>query len=106
SAHEQRLERRDLLRLAGDDDLARAGVWYTVGCAELVQASPSVETQRGLQRAGRVIDPGVNHAAVVRARVEPGSRMPLQYARRQPSRGNRPCRCETRDTRPDHRNVN
>ena len=47
---------------------------------------PSTHSAR-LQRAGRIVDAGVDDAAVVRARVEARPRMPFEHARRAAARG-------------------
>ena len=45
---------------------------HVVAGAELVHQPLALDAQLRLQRAGRIVDPGVDHAAVVRARVEAG----------------------------------
>jgi hypothetical protein len=62
-----RLQRRRLRRSAGDHQLAAARVAYPVLRAPGVQALAALHAQAGLERAGRVVQPGVDHLAVARA---------------------------------------
>ena len=59
-----RLQRRCLRRGAGDHQLAAARVVHPVLRAPGVQALAALHAQAGLERAGRVVQPGVDHLAV------------------------------------------
>ena len=50
----------------------------TVRSAELVELSPTVDAESGLEAAGRVVDACVDDAGVVRARVHAWARVALQ----------------------------
>ena len=70
-----RLDRGNLVLVDRDDQLAAALVGHAVLGAEAVQPAGSLDAQLGLQRPGRVVESGVDHAAVVRARLDPGPRV-------------------------------
>ena len=53
---------------------------HAVPLAELVHQSLAFDAEPRLQRAGRIVDAGVDHAAVMRARVEPGPGVPFEHA--------------------------
>ncbi len=74
-------------------------------CAERRTAGGALDAQPGLERAGGIVDAGVNHAAVVRAGVEPGARMALEHADREPAADNGARRREAGDARANHRDV-
>ncbi len=56
---------RELGVVDGHDELAAALVAHAVLVAELVQLAGAGDAQLGLQRAGRVVDAGVDDAGVV-----------------------------------------
>ena len=64
--------------------------------AELVHQLAAFDAQPRLQRAGRIVDAGVDHAAVVRAGVHARARMPLEHADRSAASP----RCARADARP------
>jgi hypothetical protein len=102
----KRFDLRDLVRLAGDDQLPDASVRHLVPGAERVHRQPSLDAQPGLQRAGRIVDACVDHAAVVRAAVESGPWMPLEHAGGEAPLCDSARRRQTGDTAADHRDVN
>ena len=69
-------------RVAATIELSAAAVGDAVALAELVQQRRTFDAKRGLQRSGRVVDPGVDHAAVVGARLHAGARVSFEDARR------------------------
>ena len=77
---EQLLERRHLRRVGGDDQLAGPRVRNVVLRAERVQPIAPLDAQPRLQRSGRIVDAGVNDAAVVGARLHPRAGMALEEA--------------------------
>ena len=89
----------------GDDQLAEARVRDAVARAEFVQEPAAFDAQTRLQRPRRIVEAGVDHAAVVRARFEAGARMPLEDAHRSPALGNRERRGEAGDAGADDRDI-
>src|SRR5438067_3781018 len=82
-ARAESLERRNLGRVGRDDQLAEARMRHVVLRTELVQAASAFYTQLRLERAGRIVEAGVDDAAVVRARLETRTRMAFEQADRQ-----------------------
>ena len=78
----QRVQRLQLRIIVRDDQLPAARVRDAVARAEVVQQAASFDAQPCLERSGRVVDAGVNDAAVVRARVLPGPGMAFEHADR------------------------
>ena len=73
--------------------------------AELVEQRRPAHAEARLERPGRVVEAGVNDAAVVRAGVHPGQAVPLDEAHGSP-RGRDLARAgEPGDARPDHHDV-
>ena len=104
-----RLQRLELLPLAfvvRDDELSRFPVGHALARAELVQQAAPFDAEPRLQRARRIVHAGMDDAAVVRARVHPRTRMPLEHAYRLSALGDGARRRESGHTRADHRNVN
>ncbi len=53
---------------------------HAVLLTERIQPAAAFDAERGLQRLRRMIEPGMDHAAVVRGRLLPGTRTPLDDA--------------------------
>src|SRR5437773_471058 len=81
TAELERLEIGDVMLVAGDDELAAARVRNAVPSAELVQQVAALDAEPRLERAGRIVDAGMNHTAVVCARVQTSARMSFDDAR-------------------------
>ena len=79
-ALEKRLELRHLRGAGRDDQFSAAPVRHAVARAELVQPIAPLHAQPRLERSLRIVDARVDHAAVVRARLHAGPRVPLEYA--------------------------
>ena len=79
----QRLEGAQFVVVAGDDQLAAAFVRDLMLGAKRIQLAASLHAQPRLERALRVVEAGVDDAAVVRAGVQAGTRMALEHADRQ-----------------------
>ncbi len=74
-------ERGGLVRSAGrDDQLPAPDVRHAPCLAELVQQTTSTHAQLCLERAGRIVDARVKHAAVVRAGLDPQTRVTFEEA--------------------------
>ena len=76
-------ERLELIVLAGvmrNNQLAAFHVGNGMLRAELVQQAPTLDAQPRFQRTGGIVEAGVNHAAVVRARFEARPSVPLDQA--------------------------
>ena len=101
----QRLEVCNLAFVASHDELSAARVRHIVLRAELVQEPAAFDAQPRLQRSRRIVQAGVDHTAVVRARFEAGARMPLEDAHRSPALGNRERRGEAGDAGADDRDI-
>jgi hypothetical protein len=54
-------------------------VRHAVAIAEVVEKPRTLDTQTGLEGVGRVVDSGVNHLAVVRARAHAGPRLTFEH---------------------------
>ena len=89
-----------------DDQLAAARVRHAVRGAELVEQPPAFDAEPRLQRAGRIVDAGVDHAAVVRAGVQARARVPLEDADRLAARRERPRGGQAGHAGADDRDVN
>ena len=76
----QLLQLADLLFISRDNQLAALPMRHVVGAAEFVQQVAPLDRQPSLQRAGRIVDPGVNDAAVVGAAFHPGAGTRLEQA--------------------------
>ena len=63
-----------------DDQFAAATVGDVMALAELVQQRGTFDAERSFQRSGGVVDPGMNYAAVVRARLHTGAGVPFEDA--------------------------
>src|SRR5207302_9216095 len=87
------------------NELAQSRVRHMVLGAELVQETASLDAEPCLERTGWMVQPGVDHAAVVRARLEAGARVPLQYAHRPSGSCDRERRRDPRDARADDGDV-
>ena len=72
-------EDRDLRLGSGDDELAGPGVGDAVLRAIGVERPLSLHAQASLQRAGRIVDAGVNHLRVARACVKPDGPFGLEH---------------------------
>ena len=81
SPRRERFERPDLVR-GGDDQLAATLARHSVLLAEGVQPLASLDAEDGLQGIPRVIDAGVDDAAVVGAGLLPGAGQAFDHARR------------------------
>jgi hypothetical protein len=71
----------------GDDQLAAADVRHPRRFAERVEPASALDRQPRLERPGRVVEPGVDHAAVVRGRLEPRARVALEDRHRETTPG-------------------
>ena len=65
-----------------DDELAAARVGHTVLLRRIVEQAAPCDAQRRLQRARRIVEAGVDDAAVVGAGVEARARVPFEHADR------------------------
>jgi hypothetical protein len=90
-------ERRDLLLGGGDDELADASVGDAPLGTIAVQRKLPLHARAGLQRAGRIVDAGVDHFGVPRAGVDADGPLGLQQHHFAPASRERP-----RHTQPDH----
>ena len=82
AAPRERLEIGNLRGSAAGDQLPAARVPHVVPGAEPEQLVAPLHAQPGLERAGRVVDAGVDYPAVVGARLHARPRAPFQQARR------------------------
>src|ERR1700722_6957434 len=64
----------------GDDDLAALVVWQPALGRVGLERDPSGRTQRGLQRARGVVDPGMDDATVATGLVSPDRVFLLEHA--------------------------
>ena len=87
SARAQRFELRRFCFFRRDDQLAAAGMRDPIQTAELVKHRPAFDAQACLECAGRVVNPGVNDPAVVRAGFDPRPGVALEDTNREPARG-------------------
>ncbi len=101
----QRFEIRHFVIVGGDDQLSATRVRNAMLRTEVVEAIAPLDTQARLERAGRVVKAGVDHARVVRARGAAGSRIALEQAHRRAGLGKRQGRREPRHAAADHRHV-
>src|SRR4051812_9858341 len=90
-------ERRAFVLVTCHDQLAATDVRHLILGAELIQLTASFHAKPGLERTSRVIEAGVDHAAVVRARVEAGPGMAFEEADRESAPCNRTCGGEPGD---------
>ncbi len=103
-------ERRQLAVAEGDDELADAVDRDAVALAVRVHPRGAVDAQLGLQRAGRVVDAGMDHAAVVTGLMRRGRGLALddEHARSLPAarpREDLARHCEPDDARPNDDGV-
>ena len=63
------------MRVRGDDELAAAIVRNVVRCAERVEPLGAFDAELRFQRSGRVVDAGVDDAAVVRGGFQAEARV-------------------------------
>src|SRR5262249_22638676 len=101
----QRLELSDLGGIVRDDQLAALRVRHLVALAELVEQMTSFDAEPRLQRAGGIVDAGVDDAAVVGAGVLSPPRMALEDADRNAARRDRTRRGQAGDAGADDGNV-
>ena len=73
-------ERRFLRRIGGDDELAAPRVWHTALGTIGVQAVLAGDARARFERAGRIVDPGVDHLAVARAGLGADHALPPRAA--------------------------
>src|SRR5262249_56311663 len=90
----QRFELVNLALVVRDDELAGAHVRNAVLRAELVQVVTAFDAEARLERARRMIQTGVNDAAVVRAGVLAGARVALEDDDRAAPLRDRARRCQ------------
>ena len=81
SPRHERFERPDPVR-GGDDQLAATRARYAVLLAERIEPLASLDAEDGLQGIPRVIDAGMDDAAVVRARLQTRAGQAFDHARR------------------------
>jgi hypothetical protein len=67
----ERVERTDLVIVSRDDQLAAPRMGDVVLAAELVEERPALDRQARFEGVRRIVDAGVDDAAVVRAGLEP-----------------------------------
>ena len=79
---------------------------HAVTRAELVHQIAAFDAQPGLQRAGRIVDAGMDDAAVMRAGVHARAGVPLEDTHRRAGRGNRARGGEAGHTGADHGDIN
>src|SRR3989442_1810290 len=101
----QGLERGHLRRLCRDDELPQTRARHVVALTELVEERSPLDAQPRLERARWIVQPRVNHAAVVGARFETGAWMSFQHADRASRLGDRKRRREAGDARANHSDV-
>src|SRR5204863_8143941 len=91
--------------VGGDDEFSASFAGDVVARAELVEQPAAFDAQPRLQRAGRVVQPCVNHAAVVRARLDSRARMPFEHTDRAAQLRARERGGESRHARADYGDV-
>jgi hypothetical protein len=101
----ERFELVDLVLVVRDDQLAGAHVRDAVAGAERVHQVAPFHAQPRLERAGRIVEPRVDHSAVVGAGVHPRARMPLEHAHRHAGGRDRARRGQACDTPADDCDV-
>jgi hypothetical protein len=103
----QRSEPRELRLLRGDDQLPRALEVDAVVLAVAIEAAGSLDTEPRLQRAGRVVDAGVDDATGATCLVGADVILGLQHAdpRARPSAQQLPRDGEADDAAPDHGGI-
>jgi hypothetical protein len=104
----QALERLDLRHFflgRSDDKLSAAIVGDAVARAELVEAPGPLDAQLRFQRSLRIVDPGMDDAAVVRTRLHPGARTPFEDHDGASRGGERTSGSEAGDSGADYGNV-
>jgi hypothetical protein len=72
---------------------------------KLVEKLASFDAQTSFKRAGRIVHPAVNDAAIVRAGVEAWTRMTLEYTGQQSARGDGSRRRESADASANHGDI-
>ena len=105
AACEQTVEPRCVVGRSDDDQLAAPPVRDVMGCAEPVEGVTPVYTQPPLERPRRIIDAGVDHPAVVGARLGAETRMTLEQTDRPPRPGRGPRARQTDNTAADDDQV-
>src|SRR6185295_1967472 len=80
SPYSQLVEGGHVALFLGDDELSTAIAGDVVGGAERVQPRRAFDAQRCLQRGCRIVDAGVDDAAVVGARLHAQARLTLDDA--------------------------
>jgi hypothetical protein len=63
----------------GDDQLSASLVWHVMLGAKGIKEPPAFRAEPRLERLGRVVNPGMDDAAVVSARVQAGAGVALEY---------------------------
>ena len=107
SSRVQRLELSGVAgRGRGDDQLAGANVGHVVARAEFVHQAPAFDTELRFQRAGRIVDAGMNDAAVVGAGVQARLAVAFEEADRAALLGNLRGAREAHDSRTNDDDVN
>ena len=102
----QRFEHWHFMFIRCHDEFAAARVPNVVGRAEVVQPIATLHAQSGLERAGGVVDAGVNHAAVPRAGAMARTHVAFEDADTRATAGERPCTRETHHSAADDCDVN
>jgi hypothetical protein len=95
----------DLGRAGGDDQLAAAPVGNPAFGAVGIQLAPAGDAKPRLERAGRVVDAGVDHFAVARADAGAEGRFGFEDNHLAAPVGKLPCHGEADDTGADHHAI-
>jgi hypothetical protein len=77
----------------------------TVSGAKLVQPPRTFDAMPSFERSGRIVDSGVNHLAVMRARGHAGARLFLEHAYAATAASDSERRRKTDDAASDYRGV-
>ena len=101
----QRLQRRDAPGFRGDDHLAEAAVRHAAARAIVVERVAAGDAEPRLEAAGRVVDAGVDHLAVARARFRADGFGGLDNHHLAAGAGQSPRHGEADDTGADHHRI-
>ncbi len=82
---QHRLDARDILLAGGHHQLAAAVEGDLVDLQEVIESSPPLDAEAGLQRTGGIVEPAVDHLRISRRDPLADGRLPLQHDRRQTS---------------------
>ena len=105
TARQQRVELRNLVIVTRNQKFSAAFVRNVVSCAKPVEALAPFDAQPGFECALRIVDAGMNDAAVVGAHPTTRPRLTLDQAHAGTAFSQRQGRRQADDATPDHRDI-